>query len=199
MKKAILTIAIAVMGLTAAFAQDTTKRVRRAMPKMTAEQRAEKVTARLEKQLSLTADQKTKIYAIELENAKKMEAWRSADQGDMKGKMKERKAAFDEQKAKIDGILTAEQKTKMDAFRAEAKEKGEKMRKGMGGRGKKDKAPVVSNPPAQAIPGHNAQGLLLRSYAGVRPNVVRREAIQEIQLDERRNWFHRKDRSSYER
>ncbi|WP_316826907.1 hypothetical protein [Pedobacter miscanthi] len=148
MKKAILTIAIAVMGLTAAFAQDSTKHARRAMPKMTAEQRADKVTSRLEKQLSLTADQKTKIYAIELENAKKMDAWRSADQGDMKGKMKERKAAIDEQKAKVDAILTAEQKTKMDAFRAEAKEKGEKMRKGMG-RGKKDKAPVVSNPPAQ--------------------------------------------------
>lgn len=148
MKKAILTIAIAVMGLTAAFAQDTTKRAKRAIPKMTAEQRAEKVTSRLETQLSLTADQKTKIYAIELENAKKMEAWRSSDHGDMKGKMKERKVALDEQKAKIDGILTAEQKTKMDAFRAEAKEKGEKMRKGMG-RGKKDKAPVVSNPPAQ--------------------------------------------------
>ena len=149
MKKAILTIAIAVMGLTAAFAQDTTKRARRAMPKMTAEQRAEKVTSRLEKQLSLTADQKTKIYAIELENAKKMEAWRSADKGDMKGKMKERKAAMDEQKAKIDAVLTADQKTKMDAFRAEAKERGEKMRKGMGNSGRKDKAPVVSNPPAQ--------------------------------------------------
>lgn len=145
MKKAILTIAIAVMGLTAAFAQDTTKRARRAMPKMSAEQRAEKVTSRLEKQLSLTADQKTKIYAIELENAKKMEAWRSADHSDMK----ERKAAIDEQKAKVDAVLTADQKTKMDAFRAEAREKGEKMRKGMGGRGKKDKAPVVSNPPAQ--------------------------------------------------
>ncbi|TCD00693.1 hypothetical protein EZ449_20230 [Pedobacter frigidisoli] len=150
MKKAILTIAIAVMGFTAAFAQDSTRKMRKPMqPKMTAEQRAEKVTARMEKQLSLTADQKTKIYAIELDNAKKMDAWRSADKGDMKGKMKERKAAIDEQKAKIDGILTAEQKTKMDAFRAEAKEKGEKMRKGMGERGRKDKAPVVSNPPTQ--------------------------------------------------
>ncbi|WP_406826786.1 hypothetical protein [Pedobacter sp. KACC 23697] len=149
MKKAILTVAIAVMGLTAAFAQDTTKHARRAMPKMTAEQRAEKVTARLEKQLSLTTDQKSKIYAIELENAKKMEAWRSADKGDMKGKMKERKAAMDEQKAKIDAVLTADQKTKMDAFRAEARERGEKMRKGMGNRGKKDKEPVVSNPPSQ--------------------------------------------------
>jgi len=149
MKKAILTIAIAVMGLTAVFAQDTTKRVSRTMPKMTAEQRAEKVTSRLEKRLSLTADQKNKIYAIELENAKQMEAWRTADKSDMKGKMKERKVAIDEQKAKVDAVLTADQKTKMDAFRAEAKEKGEKMRKGMGGRGKKDRAPVVSNPPAQ--------------------------------------------------
>ncbi|MCX2474639.1 hypothetical protein OQZ33_09895 [Pedobacter sp. MC2016-05] len=148
MKKAILTIAIAVMGFTAAFAQDTTKRARRQMPKMTAEQRAEKATARLEKELSLTADQKTKIYAVELENAKKVETWRSADQGDMKGKMKERKEAMQAQKAKIDGILTAEQKTKMEAMRSEAREKGDRMRKGMG-KGKRDKAPVVSNPPTQ--------------------------------------------------
>lgn len=148
MKKAILTIAIAVMGFTAAFAQDSTKRARRQMPKMTAEQRAEKATARLEKELSLTADQKTKIYAVELENAKKVETWRSADQGDMKGKMKERKEAMQAQKAKIDGILTAEQKTKMEAMRSEAREKGDRMRKGMG-KGKRDKAPVVSNPPTQ--------------------------------------------------
>ncbi|KQN38868.1 hypothetical protein ASE92_05460 [Pedobacter sp. Leaf41] len=148
MKKAVLTIAIAVMGFTAAFAQDTTKKARKQMPKMTAEQRAEKATARLEKELSLTADQKTKIYAVELENAKKVETWRSADQGDMKGKMKERKEAMQAQKAKIDGILTAEQKTKMEAMRSEAREKGDRMRKGMG-KGKRDKAPVVSNPPSQ--------------------------------------------------
>ncbi|QIL42143.1 hypothetical protein G7074_24485 [Pedobacter sp. HDW13] len=150
MKRAILTIAIAVMGLTAAFAQqDTTKRARRQMPKMTAEQRAERVTAKMEKELSLTADQKSKIYAIQLENAKTMDTWRNADQGDMKGKIKDRKAAMDAQKAKIDAVLTADQKTKMDAFRAEAKEKAGKMRKGLGGRGKKDKEPVVSNPPSQ--------------------------------------------------
>ena len=149
MKKAILTIAIAVMGFTAAFAQDSTRRVRKPQPKITAEQRAERVTARLEKELSLTADQKTKIYAIELENAKKMDSWRSAEEGDRKEKMKERKAAIDAQKSKIDGILTADQKTKMETLRTEAKEKGEKMRKGMPRGGKKDKAPVVSNPPAQ--------------------------------------------------
>ncbi|MCX3265406.1 hypothetical protein [Pedobacter agri] len=148
MKKAILTIAIAVMGLTAAFAQDSTKRVRKPMPKMTAEQRAEKATARLEKELSLTADQKTKIYAIELENAKKVDAFRSQDQADRKEKMKEGRATMQAQKAKIDAVLTAEQKTKLEAVRAEAREKGEKMRKGMGRRDR-DKAPIVSNPPAQ--------------------------------------------------
>jgi len=148
MKKAILTIAIAVMGLTAAFAQDSTKRVRKQMPKMTAEQRAERATARLEKELSLTADQKTKIYAIELENAKKVDAFRSTDQADRKDKMKEGRATMQAQKAKIDAVLTAEQKTKLEAVRAEAREKGEKMRKGMGRRDR-DKAPVVSNPPAQ--------------------------------------------------
>ncbi|WP_316808685.1 hypothetical protein [Pedobacter agri] len=148
MKKAILTIAIAVMGLTAAFAQDSTKRVRKQMPKMTAEQRAERATARLEKELSLTADQKTKIYAIELENAKKVDAFRSIDQADRKEKMKEGRATMQAQKAKIDAVLTAEQKTKLEAVRAEAREKGEKMRKGMGRRDR-DKAPVVSNPPAQ--------------------------------------------------
>ena len=142
MKKAILTIAIAVMGLTAAFAQDSTKRVRRQMPKMTAEQRAEKATSRLEKKLGLTADQKAKIYAVELENAKKMETWRKADHSAMKGKMDERKTAMKEQKAKIDAILTADQKTKMEAFRAEAREKGGKMRKGLNRGDITDKAPV---------------------------------------------------------
>lgn len=147
MKKVVLTLAIAVMGLTAAFAQDSTKHVRRAMPKMTAEQRAEKATVKLEKELNLTADQKSKVYAVELENAKKMEEWRKSDQGAMKDKMKARKSAIDAQKAKIDGILTAEQKTKMESLRAEAKEKGAKMRHGMGKRG--DKKPVVSDPQTQ--------------------------------------------------
>jgi len=149
MKKAILTIAIAVMGFTAAFAQDSTRRPRKQMPKLTAEQRAEKTTARLEKELNLTADQKKKIYAVELENAKKMETWRKADQGDRKGKMDERKADLDEQRGKIDGILTAEQKTKMEAFRAEAREKGGKMHRGMRHGDKRDKGQEVPTPPTK--------------------------------------------------
>lgn len=149
MKKAILTIAIAVMGFTAAFAQDSTKRPRKQMPKLSAEQRAEKATSRLGKKLNLTADQKTKIYAVELENARKMETWRKAEEGARKGKMDERKAAMDQQKAKIDRILTAEQRTKMEAFRAEAKEKGGKMHRGLRHGDRKDKGTEAPAPPAQ--------------------------------------------------
>ena len=149
MKKAILTIAIAVMGFTAAFAQDSTRRPRKQMPKLTAEQRAEKTTARLEKELNLTADQKKKIYAVELENAKKMETWRKADQGDRKGKMEERKADLDKQRGKIDGILTAEQKAKMEAFRAEAREKGGKMHRRMRHGDRRDKGQEVPTPPTK--------------------------------------------------
>ncbi|MDN3588372.1 hypothetical protein QWY86_16940 [Pedobacter aquatilis] len=148
MKKIILTMAIAVMSVTAVFAQDSTKRVRRPMQNLTVEQRAERATTAMEKKLNLTADQKTKVYAIELDRAKKMDAFRKEDKSAMKDKMKSRKADMEASKARLDNVLTADQKTKMDAFRAEAKEKGEKMRKGLG-KGRKDKAPVVSNPPAQ--------------------------------------------------
>ena len=149
MKKLILTIAIAVMGFTAVFAQDSTKRVRREiMPKLTAEQRAEKATGMMDKKLSLTSDQKKKVYAIELDRAKKMDAYRSEDRSAMKGKMKERKADMDKSKADLEGVLNTDQKTKLDAFRSEAKEKTGKMRKCMG-KGRSDKAPVVSNPPTQ--------------------------------------------------
>ncbi|WP_231491767.1 DUF4890 domain-containing protein [Pedobacter sp. Leaf170] len=148
MKKLILTMAIAVMGFTAVFAQDSTRRARRPMPNLTIEQRAERATNAMDKKLSLTADQKTKVYAIELDRAKKMDAFRNEDRSAMKDKMKSRKADMDASKTKLDNILTAEQKTKLDAFRAEARERGDKMRKGPG-KPRKDKAPVVSNPPAQ--------------------------------------------------
>ncbi|WP_131537942.1 hypothetical protein [Pedobacter nototheniae] len=151
MKRTILTLAIAVMGFTAAFAQDTTRRHHMPMSKiskLTAEQRAEKATAAMDKKLSLTADQKTKVYAVELDRAKKMDAWRSANKDAMKGKMKDRKAEMDASKAQLDQILNADQKTKLDAFRAEAKEKMKNM-KPRDGKGRKPKPPVVSDPPAQ--------------------------------------------------
>lgn len=148
MKKLILTMAVAVMGFTAVFAQDSTRRTRRPMVNLTAEQRAEKATGMMEKKLNLTAAQKQKVYAVELDRAKKADAFRNEDKALRKARMKDHKAELEKRKADLDNILTSEQKTKLDAFRAEAKEKGKKMRSGME-RGRKDKAPVVSNPPTQ--------------------------------------------------
>ncbi len=148
MRKLILTMAIAVIGFTAVFAQDSSKRIKRPMAKFTAEQRAKRATGAMEKKLNLTAEQKTKVYTLELDRAKKMDAFRSEDKSAMKGRLKDMKADREKSNADLDKILTADQKTKLEAFRAEAKEKGNKMRKGMG-RGGRDKAPMVSNPPAQ--------------------------------------------------
>ena len=141
-------MAIAVMGFTAVLAQDSTRRAKRPMVNLTAEQRAERTTGMMEKKLNLTAEQKQKVYAIELDRAKKTDAFRKEDRAAMKGKMKDRKAEMEKSKAELDNILTNEQKTKLDAFRAEAREKGNRMRKGME-RSRKDKAPVISSPPAQ--------------------------------------------------
>lgn len=148
MKRAILTIAIVAMGLTATFAQDTTRRARMNRPKLTAEQRAERSTAVMEKKLALTADQKTKVYAIELDRAKKAEAMWTTEAKDRKAKRDEMKASMQKSKADLENVLTAEQKTKLEAFRAEGREKAGKMREGLR-KGKGDKKPVVSNPPSQ--------------------------------------------------
>ncbi|WP_443939368.1 hypothetical protein [Pedobacter sp. MW01-1-1] len=145
MKKAILTIVIAVMGFSAAFAQNGAKR--KQLANLTAEQRAERATAGLDKQLSLSADQKTKVYAIQLERAKKMDAYKGEDKAALKENKKEIKALLEKSQSDLDAVLTPEQKTKYEAFKAE--KKGE-MKKGHGKDGKKAPAPVVSNPPAQS-------------------------------------------------
>jgi len=141
-------MAVAVMGFTAVFAQDSTKRAKRPMANLTAEQRAERVTGMMEKKLNLTAAQKQKVYAIELDRAKRIDAFRKEDGDARKGRMKDHKADLEKSKAELDNVLNDEQKAKLDAFKSEAKEKGNRMRSRME-RGRKDKAPVVSNPPAQ--------------------------------------------------
>jgi len=146
MKKVMLTLAIAVMGLSTVFAQNPTKRGKADGPKLTAEQRAEKVTNGLEKALSLTADQKTKVYAIELDRAQKIDAMRAENNGDMKDKAKSFKATMDASKDQLDQILTAEQKTKLEDLKAKMKDR---KANGRGRMGNQDKAPVVSNPPKQ--------------------------------------------------
>lgn len=115
MKRIVLTLAIAFIGLTATFAQSTGKQ------KMTPEQRAEKSTAKLEKELTLTADQKQKIYAVELDKYKQTEAWHKQTSADRKAKKDQHMASKKETDAKIDKVLTPDQKKKLEDLRTAKK------------------------------------------------------------------------------
>ncbi|QNK61240.1 hypothetical protein H7F33_11730 [Pedobacter sp. PAMC26386] len=107
MKRIVLTLAIAFIGLTASYAQTAGKQ------KMTPEQKAEKSTAKLEKELSLTADQKQKIYTVELDKYKKNEELHKQSHADRKATRDQHIASKKETDAKIDQILTADQKKKL--------------------------------------------------------------------------------------
>ncbi len=143
MKKLIYTVALVVMGITASYAQD--KGAPR-KPNESPEVRAEKHATELQTKLGLTADQKQKVQAIELDRIKKSDEWRKKDEGEMKGKMEERKAFMKASKDRMDAILTPEQKTKLEASRKEMKDKfrdGRGERRERGPRG--DKAPAPAN------------------------------------------------------
>ncbi|MFI5453178.1 hypothetical protein ACHMWN_13590 [Pedobacter sp. UC225_61] len=124
MKKLILSIAIVVVGFTAAHAQDST-RVRKAhnATKFTAEQRAEMVSKTMQQKLTLTDDQKQKVYQVELDRIKKNDEWRKDDKNAMNGKTEERKAFLKASKEKMDAILTAEQRKTLAAYRDEMRGK----------------------------------------------------------------------------
>jgi protein CpxP len=139
MKRLIYTMAFVVMGITSSYAQQSDGQGRH---RETPEQRAEKQATTLEAKLGLTADQKQKVQALELERFKKSEEWRKSDDGDRKGKMEERKAFMEAAKIKMEAILTPEQKTKWEAARQEMKK---------GGHGKGPRVPKGQNtPPAPA-------------------------------------------------
>ncbi|MFN0292328.1 hypothetical protein [Pedobacter helvus] len=126
MRKLLFTVAFAVLGFTASYAQkaerapraERTERV-----KLSAEERAEKAATALQTKLSLTADQKAKIKQIELDRIKEHDGLRQKDEAKMKAKLEERKAAMKAHQDKIDAVLTAEQKTKLAASREEMKAK----------------------------------------------------------------------------
>ena len=77
--------------------------------RLSADERAKNQTERLEKLLTLTADQKTKIQAIELELAKQMDTQMQNNQGNRDAM----RTAFQEidktRDAKYKGVLTDEQ------------------------------------------------------------------------------------------
>ncbi len=130
MKRVILVLAVALSTISV-FAQD-------GKPKKNAEQRATMYVKELTTELNLTADQSSKIKAVQIESLTKLDTLKAkASAGDKKAGKKEAKATTEAANASIKAILTDEQKVKFDAW-VEAKKEKMKNKEGGKGKGKKE-------------------------------------------------------------
>lgn len=130
MKRVVLMLAV-VMTTISAFAQD-------GKPKKNAEQHATRYVKELTTELSLTADQSSKIKAVQLESFTKLDTLKAkANAGDKKAGKKEAKATTEAATVSIKAILTDTQKAKFDAW-VEAKKEKMKNKEGGKGKGKKE-------------------------------------------------------------
>ena len=103
------------MTVWAGFAQNA--------PKKSAEERTEKFIKNLNKEVTLTADQSTKIQAIQLENTKKVDEIRAKGMdGNKKAMRQDVKATNESTDSQIKALLTDEQKTKFDVWQERKKE-----------------------------------------------------------------------------
>ncbi|RYU82796.1 DUF4890 domain-containing protein [Hymenobacter persicinus] len=148
MKKILLLLAAFSLSAAAASAQTMTTKVKEkakhehaGRAQKTPEQRADHMTQRLTKSLSLTADQSAKVRQLYLAQAQQKQANRAkyatappADKAAHHAAMKADRAQFD---AQLKQILTADQYAKLAQQRAE---RMEKHKQGLGARKDKLKA-----------------------------------------------------------
>lgn len=87
--------------------------------KLTPQQRAEKHTERMTKQLSLDDSQKAKVYEINLGTAMKNERVRTNTELTPEGKKEKIKSHQDTRMEQLKGVLTAEQYKKLETQQAE--------------------------------------------------------------------------------
>ncbi len=113
MKKIILMLLLITGFAVCAKAQDTTK------VKRSPQERAVRMGKMMEKRLNLTADQSKQINAILAERATKEDALKG-----QKGTKAEKIKAVADADAKIDAILTPDQRKLYAALKESAKEKG---------------------------------------------------------------------------
>lgn len=118
MKKFLLAVVMMVATTMIGFAQSTSKADTR-----TVEQRALGFVKNLDKELTLTDEQKTKIIVIQTAMITKTDEIKAkgAD-GDKKAMQKEIRAANEAGTADVKVLLTAEQKVKFDAWQERKKE-----------------------------------------------------------------------------
>ena len=95
----------------------------------TPEQRAERVTNWMTKKLTLTADQKSKVYDVNLKYAKLNQATRTNDSDNRKAMYQDLKASEKEHEGELKAILTPEQFQTFQTAKQELIEKGQARRK----------------------------------------------------------------------
>ncbi|MBC7757924.1 MAG: hypothetical protein H7069_03640, partial [Phormidesmis sp. FL-bin-119] len=91
----------------------------------TPEQRAQMATDALEKKLSLTAEQRAKVYALNLERAEKMDKSMKSEREFRETQMKNKKAVMDESEKELSKVLNKEQQKSYDEMK---KQSGERMK-----------------------------------------------------------------------
>jgi protein CpxP len=131
MKKLLMICGLLFGVITLTHAQDGGRKM------MSPEDRAKKSTERLAEKLKLTEDQKAKVLAIYTEEATSMSKNMQQDNTDRKAKREEMKAARVANEAKIEAVLTNDQKKAYEAMKAERKAAMEKRGANMGDRADK--------------------------------------------------------------
>jgi len=89
---------------------------------------AERQTNQMNESLSLTADQLPKIEVLNLKYAEKMKVIRDDADGDRESMRSVMMPLMKEKDVKLKEILTADQWTKLEEFRKEARENGRRRR-----------------------------------------------------------------------
>lgn len=130
MKKVML-IAACLLSLTAANAQEKPSGGKRSMKEIqhqTPEQRAQKDVDRLNSEISLTAEQKTKIYDLSLNKAKQTDEARSKQTPgeDRAALEKTLKTVKQDYRKAVQAVLTPEQLEKLKAIRDQKHSQGTK-------------------------------------------------------------------------
>jgi periplasmic protein CpxP/Spy len=119
---------IAIIGFSfAGMAQDTSPSKRKAMDP---EARAERMTQRMAEEFSLTDDQKLKVYALHLEQAKQQAQHRETMHA-------QRREMHQQREATLAQVLTEEQKALREQKMTERKQKWQEHKKGPKGEGYK--------------------------------------------------------------
>ena len=124
MKKLICSLIVSLLCV-GAFAQNDQSTTKSSTP----EQRAERITNWMTKKLTLTADQKTKIYDVNLKYAKLNQETRTNDADNRKAMRQELMASEKEREDEFKAILTPDQFTSFQTAKQELAKTGMEHRK----------------------------------------------------------------------